>query len=308
MIVSSKEKECDQEAFGLIDGFVRSLRTERNASEHTVRNYRSDLLDYARWCSRAGVDALGASHRDIRSYLANLEEAQYSRRTINRRLSSLRAFFGWLNISGISQNDPVAVIQGPKIAQRLPRVIKPDDMLKILSVHADSDDPSEMRDQAILEFLYACGARISEASDLLFRDVDFSSKQVKVFGKGGKERIIPLHEMAVETMRSYAWVARPQLLKGSTCASFFVSTRGNKMGADALRKMFKATLARAGVDVSLTPHDIRHTFATDLLEGGADLRSVQEMLGHESLSTTQIYTHLSTSRLKDVHSQAHPRG
>ena len=165
-----------------------------------------------------------------------------------------------------------------------------------------------MRDQALLEFLYACGARISEASGLHSDCVDFDQCQVKVFGKGGKERIIPLHDLCIETMKRYFYDYRPVLLRDKSSPYFFVSTRGNQMGTDAMRKMFKETVREAGLDDSLSPHDMRHTFATDLLAGGADLRSVQEMLGHSSLSTTQIYTHLTPARLKQVHRLAHPRG
>jgi len=165
-----------------------------------------------------------------------------------------------------------------------------------------------MRNQALLEFLYACGARISEASGLLTVNVDFSSGQVKVFGKGSKERIIPVYDLALSTIEKYLATARPVLLGKKASDALFISTRGNAMSTDAIRTVFKGILERAGVDGSLSPHDVRHTFATNLLEGGADLRSVQEMLGHASLSTTQVYTHLSIAHLQEIHHQAHPRG
>lgn len=298
-----------------LNSFCDALRVERNASEHTIRAYRVDVSDYLRWASRNDLNPLLASHRQLRRYLGELDRAGYSRTTVNRRLSALRGFFRWLNVMEIVEGDPVGVLQGPKQAQSLPSVIRPADMAKLLSVHSsqgvDSNDPawnsSDLRDQAILEFLYACGARVSEASSLLVSDVDFTQGQVKVFGKGSKERIIPLHDMALASMRTYALQARPELLGDNDCAWFFVSNRGNRMSADAIRKMFKKTLRAAGLDESLSPHDMRHTFATDLVSGGADLRSVQEMLGHASLSTTQIYTHVSSDRLRAIHRQAHPR-
>uniref|UniRef100_UPI00248EA316 tyrosine-type recombinase/integrase n=2 Tax=Eggerthella TaxID=84111 RepID=UPI00248EA316 len=211
---------------------------------------------------------------------------------------------------------PASILQGPKQPKSLPHVIRASDMVKLLTVYSKRDiagrerDQSsiDMRNQALLEFLYACGARVSEASGLLASNVDFASGQVKVFGKGSKERIVPLHDMAVSSMCVYATTARPLILRDRTCDYFFVSTRGNRMGTDAIRKMFKEALRQAGLDETLSPHDMRHTFATDLLDGGADLRSVQEMLGHASLSTTQIYTHLSPGRLKQVHARTHPRG
>ena len=303
-------------AASAIEAFCAALVAERGASANTVRAYRIDLSDYGRWAVRRKVDALHASHKDLRRYLAELDEAGYSRRTVNRRLSALRTFFRWLNVTGEIESDPASALQGPKTAKHLPHVIKPADMVRLLSVHGKRDvsgrereqSLSDMRDQAILEFLYACGARVSEASGLLRENIDFEAGEARLFGKGSKERIVPLHDLAVSSMKAYAVVARPRLLGGKTCPYFFVSTRGNRMGTDAMRKMFKATVRAAGLDDSLSPHDVRHTFATDLLNGGADLRSVQEMLGHASLSTTQIYTHLSTERLKRIHEQAHPRG
>lgn len=300
----------------LAESFCGALRIERNASLHTIRAYRADLDDYLRWANREAIDPLEATHRQLRTYLGELGDAQYSRTTINRRLSALRGFFRWLNVTKVIERDPASVLQGPKQTKSLPQVIRAADMARLLSVYGKRDtegnvraqSPVDMRNQALLEFLYACGARISEASGLLVADVDLEGGNVKVFGKGSKERIIPLHALAASSMKTYLLLGRPALLDGRQDVHFFVSTRGNAMGPDAIRKMFKQALRLAGLDETLSPHDMRHTFATDLLDGGADLRSVQEMLGHVSLSTTQIYTHLSPSRLKKVHSQAHPRG
>lgn len=299
-----------------ISSFCDALSVERNASKHTVRGYSSDLHDYARWAARRQVDALEPTFRELRAYLAELDRAQYSRKTINRRLSSLKGFFRWLMVTGQIDKDASSVLQGPKQPKSLPHVIRPHDMVKLLRVYSDHDlqgeprdqSPADMRNQAILEFLYACGARVSEASGLLVSGVNFESGQVKVFGKGSKERIIPLHDIALRSMGAYERIARPQLLKGRDSEFFFVSNRGNQMSTNAIRSMFKEALGVAGLDQTLSPHAMRHTFATDMLTGGADLRSVQEMLGHASLSTTQIYTHMSATHLKEVHHLAHPRG
>ncbi|MGN0262336.1 MAG: tyrosine recombinase [Eggerthellaceae bacterium] len=307
---------ADPVPWELAGRFCEALAVEQNASRHTIRNYSIDLQDYLRWCTRAKVDAIRPSHASLRRYLGDLTQARYSRRTINRRLSAVRSFFRWLSISGVIDSNPADLISGLKEGRTLPHRIPAQDMARILSVwnHVSIDGslckrgPSDLRNQAILEFLYACGARITEASELRYDCVDFGQKQVRVFGKGGKERIIPIHDLAIDALKRYRDVGRPMLLKNhGESEFFFVSTRGNQMGTDAMRKMFKETLRRAGVDASYSPHDMRHTFASDLLEGGADLRSVQEMLGHSSLSTTQIYTHLSVERLKGVHHQAHPR-
>lgn len=299
-----------------IERFCDALRIERNASTHTIRAYRIDLNDYASWAEREHVDPAAVTHQQLRRYLAELDRAQYSRTTINRRLSAIRSFFRWLNVVGEIDTDPAAVLAGPRQQKRLPHVIRPADMVKLLQVYGKRDasgarreqTPVDMRNQALLEFLYACGARISEASGLLCANVDFERGQVKVWGKGAKERIVPLHDLALSSMRTYMLLGRPALLKEKQSERFFVSTRGNAMTTDSMRKMFKEALRKAGLDETLSPHVLRHTFATDLLDGGADLRSVQEMLGHVSLSTTQIYTHLSPGRLKTVHQQAHPRG
>lgn len=308
--------ECNPHTEALIDGFCDALRVEHNASVHTLRAYRIDLLDYARWAAREHIDPLAATHKHLRRYLGELDRAQYSRTTINRRLSALRSFFRWLNVTNVIGSDPASVLSGPRKQKSLPHVIRAADMVRLLSVYGKRDasgnpreqTPVDLRNQALLEFLYACGARVSEAAGLLTTNVDFDRGQVKVFGKGSKERIIPLHDMALSSMRTYLLIGRPHILKDRQSDFFFVSTRGNGMTTDGIRKLFKEALRAAGLDETLSPHDMRHTFATDLLDGGADLRSVQEMLGHSSLSTTQIYTHLSPGRLKQVHHRAHPRG
>ncbi len=312
-----EDQLIDEKVAQLVDSFCEAFRAERNASVNTLRAYRVDLSDYARWAARSKVDPIHPTHKQLRRYLAEMSAAQYARTTVNRRLAALRSFFRWLNIVGVTNEDPASALCGPKQSKKLPHVIPSKDMVRLLSVHAPRDErgrkleqtPSQMRDQAILEFLYACGARISEASGLLSANVDFDEGLVKLDGKGSKQRIVPLHDLAISSMRTYALLGRPELLRDrGDCPYFFVSTRGNPMGADAMRKMFKATCAQAGLSTDITPHDMRHTFATDLLDGGADLRCVQELLGHASLSTTQVYTHTTSSRLAEVHKLAHPRG
>ncbi len=299
----------------LIEGYLNELSVEQGASQHTIRSYKTDLEAYLRWCKRVRIDPLSVTHKQLRSYLAEMDAARYARTTINRRLSSLRGFYAWLRLTGAIGADPASILTGPKQGRHLPHVLQAGEMERLLCVHGPIDEfgkpreqtLSDLRDQAILEFLYACGARISEAAGLRLADVDFTSKLVKVLGKGNKERIVPLHDLCIQTLRVYLEKARPELLAGKQTDRFFVSNRGNPMSADSMRKMFKETVRDAGLDDGLSPHDMRHTFATDLLDGDADLRSVQEMLGNASLSTTQIYTHLSPARLKDAHSQAHPR-
>lgn len=306
----------DDKPQAMLDAYLESLVVERAASEHTIRGYRTDLEAFLRWCTRKGVDPFSATHRQLRAYLGEMDTARYARSTINRRLSSIRGFYRWMNLVGEMDANPAEALSGPKQGRHLPHVLKADEMNRLLSVHdgqaADGESanpsPDEQRDRALLEFLYASGARISEAAMLKVQDIDLESKQVKLFGKGRKERIVPLHGICVAAMKEYLEGGRSKLLEGKPPTDrVFVSSRGKPMGPDSLRKRYKSAVNAAGLDASLSPHDMRHTFATDLLDGHADLRSVQEMLGHASLSTTQVYTHLSPARLKEAHNQAHPR-
>ena len=306
----------DTRLLAYIDEYCQALRTEHNASPQTIRSYATDLHEYGRWAERAGVNPLEPTHRQLRRYLGELDRAQYARTTINRHISSLRGFFRWMVVAGYCDSSAADALMTLRQDKTLPHRISPQEMVRILEVWGPLDSegrvrkrtPEEMRNQAILEFLYACGARVSEASDLRCDSVDFSQAQVRVIGKGNKERIIPLHDLALRSMRAYYDGARSSLVNSQGDPGyFFLSTRGKRMGPDAIRKMFKQVQQLAGVTGDYSPHDMRHTFASDVLEGGADLRSVQEMLGHASLSTTQIYTHLTIGHMKDVHHQAHPR-
>ncbi len=295
--------------------FCDHLASEMGASAHTVRAYREDMEAYLRWAQRAGVDPLAPTYRQLRRYLAELDQARYARTTIKRHLSSLRTFFRWACVTGLAPADPASVLSAPKVDRRLPKVVSDGDVERLLAVYGPTDadgapreqTAAQMRDAALLEFLFSCGARVSEASGLLLSWVNFPEREVKVFGKRAKERIVPLSRRGAEAMARYLEKARPELLGDRQSDYFFVSNRGNQMKPDGIRKMFKRALAAAGLDESLSPHALRHSFATDLLEGGADLRSVQDMLGHASLTTTQIYTHVTPERLKEIHGLAHPR-
>ena len=276
----------------LRDGFVSFLTRVRRLSPHTVRAYASDLTAFGAWLHRRGLGLATLSHRDLRGYLGELSRAGYATKTINRHLSSVRSFFSWLEREGLVANGAADALMGPKAAQRLPHTV------------------SDGRDALLIELLYASGARIAEAAHLTVGDIDASQAQLHLFGKGSKERIVPLYQGIMGRLSAYVAGARQELLshaKGRRTDALFVSTRGNAMSADALRDAFERRVREAGLDASVTPHSLRHSFATELLGGGADLRSVQEILGHASLSTTQIYTHLSIERLKDAARQAHPR-
>lgn len=295
----------------LLDGFLTYLADVRRLSAHTVRAYQTDLESYLGWCEQNGTNPLSITQRRLRAYLANMTRARYADKTINRRLSSLRTFYGWLVREEVLELNPAASIPGRKLPKTLPKTMVDEDVRRILEA-CEEGTAEGLRDRAFIELLYASGARISEVAGLKPEDIDFSQGQVRLFGKGSKERIVPLYAVALAAIGAYLQEGRPELVrrrKGMGSArALFVSARGNDMTAGALRTRFERLVKLAGVDGTVTPHAMRHTFATELLTGGADLKAVQELLGHESLATTQIYTHLSVERLKAATRQAHPRG
>lgn len=309
MSAERRQKDARQ-ADALLEGFLHHLSHVRRLSPHTVRGYAEDLEAYLAWCKREGVSAMRVSRQDLRRYLAELVRAGYADKTINRHLSSMRTFYAWLEREGKVEQSIVSTIPGRKLAKTLPKALTDADVTKLVDACA-TEDADGLRDRAMIELLYASGARISELAGLRLRDVQVDQKQVRLFGKGSKERVVPLYQGALDALATYLADGRPELLQKrrqeTTTEKLFISTRGNDMSADMLRKRFNQLVARAGIDQHVTPHAVRHAFATELLNGGADLQAVQELLGHASLDTTQIYTHLSVERLKQTARLAHPR-
>ena len=289
--------------------FLRHIGGVERLSDNTVRAYSGDLKSYLDWVKRSRVDPFRVTHAEVRGYLAEMSRARYSTATMNRRLSSVRDLYRWLVEEGVTTEDAAAAIVSPKRAKTLPRTLTGEEAERLLEA-CDGLDAKDVRDRAFLELLYATGARISEVSKLDVRDVDLDRRQVRLEGKGSKTRIVPIYEIAAERVRSYVLEARPGLAAKSHTheEGLFLSARGNRMSADALRTVFERRAVAAGIDRRVTPHAMRHTYATELLSGGADLRSVQTLLGHADLSTTQIYTHLTIDRMKAAARQAHPRG
>ncbi len=288
-----------------VDRFLEHISVERRLSPHTVKAYDADLAHYLDWADRAEVDPAHPGHRDMRRYLAELDRLGYARRTISRRLSAVRAFMAFLTEAGIVDSDASLVVSAPRVPRRLPNIM-PEAVLRML---LDAPDPSRatgLRDRAILETLYATGMRVSELTGMRLGQLDLDQGVITVMGKGSRERRLPLHQFAVRRLREYLDRGRPTLAKSASDA-VFLSTRGNPIGTDAVRRIIKTHLAAVGETSHITPHTLRHTFATHLLEQGADLRTVQELLGHVALSTTQFYTHVSTRRLREIHRRAHPR-
>ncbi len=298
-------------AFADIDDFVGFVSNVEGLSPETVRAYASHLEAFGRWLDRTGRDLSQLEIVDLRSYLAELRQAEYAPRTIAAHLSSLRSFFRWLELDGRIDHDLSGALATPKLPATLPNVLT-SEQVDCLIAAPGTETPEAIRDTAALELLCASGARISEICNLDVDDIDFSEKTVRLLGKGSKERIVPLYKRALDSLCAYISTARPELIaahqqKGGQNSALFISTRGSRMPASSLRARFKKWSTAAGLPSNITPHAMRHTYATELLDGGADLRSVQELLGHASLSTTQIYTHLTTDRLKGALRAAHPR-
>jgi len=290
----------------LVDAYLKHLKVERNVSPRTIAAYSSDLSGFLRWADKAGIHVFDADHRSLRSYLAELDRARYARRTIARRLAAVRSFYRYLIRTGQVSSSPAAVLATPRVPKRLPD-IGTTDLVEGLMEAPDASTPLGMRDRAILELLYASGIRVSELTGLDLGALDLSQGLITVMGKGTRERIVPVHKLAVRTLRTYLTDARPLLDRGGGGEAVFLNRLGTRLSAGGVRRMLERHITTLGAAASVTPHVLRHTFATHLLEGGADLRTVQELLGHVALSTTQIYTHVSTKHLRDVHKGAHPR-
>lgn len=297
--------------YSYIDSFIQYISRVQGLSPQTVRAYRSHLEAYARWCEKEHVEGLRVSVAELRGYLGDRQRLGDAPRTLAAHLSAIRSLYRWLNIEEIIDKDPAAALQSPKLPSTLPIVLSTS-QLDLLFNAVDGSTPGGVRDGTMLELLIASGARISELARLCLNDFDRSHQTLRLLGKGSKERIVPLYNKAFDSLDIYVRQARLALLDKAHCSQsdtnrLFISDRGRPMDAAALRRRFDLLVRKAGLPAGITPHTMRHTYATELLEGGADLRSVQELLGHSSLSTTQIYTHVSPERLRTATHQAHPR-
>lgn len=294
-----------------LSGFADHLRAERNVSANTQKAYIADVEALLEFLASQRIDDLREIElRDVRSWLAVQQSDGAARTSMARRSASARSFFGWAHRAGLLDHDPTAALRSPKGERRLPPTIEVEQaaemMRAAIAVAGEEDTPVAKRDVAILEVLYASGIRVAELCGLDIGDVDVERRVVRVLGKGNKERTVPVGRPALHAVEVWlavrAIVARPQA--GN---ALFVGERGNRIDQRVVRRVVHASLAMVDGAPDLGPHGLRHAMATHLLEGGADLRSVQEILGHSSLSTTQIYTHVSTERLRTAFRQAHPR-
>jgi integrase/recombinase XerD len=301
----------------LILDFLAYLELERGLSRNTLDAYRSDLLQFGEFLDRRRLAATRVSHGELAEFLSELaaggeERPPVAASTLARKVACLRSFYRYLRREGAIQHDPTADLRGPRKPQRLPRVLTRDEVARLLGQPRGSE-PLALRDRALLEVMYACGLRASEAVGLEFADVDLEEAMLCARGKGSKERMVPIGRQAVAALLAYCNGGRPVLMRAHPPgqsrppAQLFVNNRGSALTRQGLYKIVQGHALRAGLQERMSPHTLRHSFATHLLAGGCDLRSLQEMLGHADLATTQVYTHLSAERLKDAYFSAHPR-
>ncbi|GKW36564.1 site-specific tyrosine recombinase XerD [Pectobacterium carotovorum] len=297
-------QEHDQ---ALIEQFLDALWLERNLAENTLASYRLDLRTLAEWLAHHENGLLQAQPLDLQAFLADRVEGGYKATSSARLLSAMRRFFQYLYREKLRSDDPSAVLSSPKLPQRLPKDLSEAQVDALLNAPS-IEQPLELRDKAMLEVLYATGLRVSELVSLTMSDVSLRQGVVRVLGKGNKERLVPLGEEAVYWIEYYLEHGRPWMLNGQTLDVLFPSSRARQMTRQTFWHRIKHYAVLASIDSEkLSPHVLRHAFATHLLNHGADLRVVQMLLGHSDLSTTQIYTHVATERLKQLHQQHHPR-
>jgi integrase/recombinase XerD len=295
----------------LVLDFIAYLELERGLSRNTLEAYRSDLLQYGAYLRRAGRDALQVSHSDLAAFVGDLAAGGDGRppaaaTTVQRKVACLRSFYRHLRREEILDRDPTAELKGPPRGKKLPKVLTRDEVAKLLA-QPRGTGPAALRDRALLELMYACGLRASEAVDMQLDEIDVEDGVLRANGKGGKERLVPIGSKALDALRFYLLRGRPILVGDGEEKRVFVNQRGQGLTRQGLYKIVQRHARSAGLSEKMSPHTLRHTFATHLLAGGCDLRSLQEMLGHADIATTQIYTHLSADRLRDVYFDAHPR-
>ncbi|MCA1030608.1 site-specific tyrosine recombinase XerD [Bacillus timonensis] len=288
--------------------FIHYLVVERRMADNTVISYERDLKKYVQYIVKVErVESFQQVTRGhIIQFLKELKESGKSSKTIARQIASIRSFHQFMLREQIVQQDPTVHIETPQAEKTLPKVLNLQEVEALLSV-PKTNTPLGMRDKAMLELLYATGIRVSELINLNLVDVHLSMGFIRCIGKGNKERIVPLGRIATEAIKQYIETSRPQLIKKKRPEALFVNHHGNQMSRQGFWKNLKRMALEANIKKELTPHTLRHSFATHLLENGADIRAVQEMLGHADISTTQIYTHVTKARLKDVYNSFHPR-
>ena len=296
-----------------IDSFLNFLTVEKGFSKNTIVAYRNDLYQLASFVAeettKQGLTPLWANftRQEMLSYLLNLKERNYAATTAARKVAAVKSFFSFMVAEGNIKDNPILDVTSPRVGKSLPKPISISQTMALLEQPAKLATPEAWRDRAILELLYASGMRVSELVSLNLDDINIDGGDVRCFGKGHKERIIPIAPRAVSTVKKYMQEARLHLLHNDTEQALFLNRRGDRLTRQGLWQILKGYAESAGLSKEITPHTLRHSFATHMLNGGADLRSVQELLGHANISTTQVYTHLTSEHVRRIYEKSHPR-
>jgi integrase/recombinase XerD len=295
----------------LLLDFLAYLEFERGLSRNTLEAYRSDLLQFGEWLNRNGHDPLAIGHAELSAFASEIASGREDKpaaapATLQRKVACLRSFYRHLRRTSVLTSDPTAHLRAPKQSRKLPQVLSRDEVAELVR-QPRGTAPAALRDRALLETMYACGLRASEAIELEVGDVDLEAGILRARGKGSKERLVPIGSAASRALGAYVQRGRGRLIGNRWELRLFVNQRGTGLSRQGLYKIVQRHAASAGLASKMSPHTLRHSFATHLLAGGCDLRSLQEMLGHADIATTQLYTHLTAERLKDVYFDAHPR-
>lgn len=296
-----------------VSSFLNYLAVEKGFSENTTAAYRNDLSQLASFAeeeaARRGLvpSWAGFTRQDMLSYLLNLKERNYAATTVARKVAAAKSFFGFMMAEGNIKENPTQNIGSPRIGKSLPKPVSIGQVRRLLEQPARLSTPEARRDRAMLELLYASGMRVSELVSLNLDDVDTEDGYVRCFGKGHKERLVPIYRQAALAVKEYTNETRPHLVRDAGEKALFVNLRGDRLTRQGLWQILKGYARSAGLGAEITPHTLRHSFATHMLSGGADLRSVQELLGHANISTTQVYTHLTSEHIRRSYEKSHPR-
>ena len=291
-----------------IKKFKRFLQIEKGLSPNSIYSYTYDLKKFSEFLSKNNKDILSATQEDVQKFLSFEKDKKHnSMRTLARSLAAIRQFYNFVSDTMGDIENPTTKIETPQIEKTLPDYLTQKE-IGYLFKSISEDEPFELRDKTIFELLYSCGLRISEAVELVLSDVDFENKYIKVKGKGSKERLIPVGKEAIRLLKKYISESRPDILGSRSSEYFFISKKGSMLNRRSVWRLIKGYVERTDIKKNITPHTLRHSFATHLIERGADLRTVQELLGHTDISTTQVYTHLVSKQLKEIHKKFHPKG
>jgi integrase/recombinase XerC len=289
-----------------VDSFINFLKIEKDASLHTIRSYMNDLVELINFIGDDSKDIRNIDFFTLREYITTLYDKKLSKTTIERKVSSIKSFYKYLNQKGVVQENPARMLRFPKKEKKLFKVFNIDDLFNLLEI-PDKSTPSGLRDALIMELMYGTGVRVSELVGIKIDDIDFEGLRLRVRGKGKKERIIPLAEFHIKFIRKYISL-REEMLKGDNVKTdqLFINKYGTPLSDRSVRRIVEKYLKLAGLPLEFSPHSFRHSFATHMLESGADLRTIQTLLGHSSLSTTQKYTHLNLSDILKIYDETHP--